>query len=31
MIHHRYVNIDGHNVFYREAGNTNSPSILLLH
>jgi pimeloyl-ACP methyl ester carboxylesterase len=31
MIHHRYVNIDGHNVFYREAGNANSPSILLLH
>lgn len=28
---HRYVNIEGVNVFYREAGNPERPTVLLLH
>jgi len=28
---HRYVAIDGHTIFYREAGHPNAPAILLLH
>jgi pimeloyl-ACP methyl ester carboxylesterase len=31
MIHYRYADVDGHKVFYREAGPTNAPTILLLH
>ncbi len=29
--HHRTVNIDGLEIFYREAGSTEAPTILLLH
>jgi pimeloyl-ACP methyl ester carboxylesterase len=29
--HHRTTTVDGHNIFYREAGDPNSPVILLLH
>jgi pimeloyl-ACP methyl ester carboxylesterase len=29
--HHRTVTIDGHNVFYREAGQNDAPVVLLLH
>jgi pimeloyl-ACP methyl ester carboxylesterase len=28
---HKTVKINGHNIFYREAGNTTKPTILLLH
>jgi pimeloyl-ACP methyl ester carboxylesterase len=31
MIHYRQTTVDGINVFYREAGETNAPAILLLH
>jgi pimeloyl-ACP methyl ester carboxylesterase len=31
MIHYRYADVDGHKVFYREAGPANAPTILLLH
>ncbi len=31
MIRYRTVAIDGHNVFYREAGSRQAPAILLLH
>lgn len=31
MIYYRTANVDGHNVFYREAGNRKNPTILLLH
>ena len=30
-VHHRTVDIDGLNVFYREAGRADAPAILLLH
>jgi pimeloyl-ACP methyl ester carboxylesterase len=30
-IHHRTVSIDGHDVFYREAGPADAPVLLLLH
>ncbi|UPG94610.1 alpha/beta fold hydrolase [Luteibacter aegosomatissinici] len=30
-VHHRYVDADGVRVFYREAGNPNAPTLLLLH
>src|SRR5687768_10640496 len=30
-IHHRMATIDGVRVFYREAGPTNAPAIVLLH
>src|SRR4051812_18718176 len=30
-IHHRTATIDGHSVFYREAGPADAPTILLLH
>lgn len=30
-IHYRQVNIDGFNVFYREAGSAGAPKLLLLH
>lgn len=29
--HYRYQEVDGHTLFYREAGETNKPTILLLH
>ena len=31
MIHHRFATIEGNNIFYREAGPTTAPAILLLH
>jgi pimeloyl-ACP methyl ester carboxylesterase len=30
-IHHRYVTIDGHRLFYREGGPAGAPTIVLLH
>src|ERR1700744_2851427 len=30
-IHYRYASIDGHKIFYREAGPANAPVLLLLH
>jgi pimeloyl-ACP methyl ester carboxylesterase len=31
MIHYRHTNVDGHNMFYREAGPKDAATILLLH
>jgi pimeloyl-ACP methyl ester carboxylesterase len=31
MIYNRFSNVDGHKVFYREAGNPKAPTLLLLH
>nr|RZI34835.1 Haloalkane dehalogenase [Cryobacterium sp. SO1] len=31
QIHHRFVEIEGRQVFYREAGDATAPHILLLH
>ena len=30
-VHHRYVTVDGHRLFYREAGHPDAPALLLLH
>lgn len=30
-VHHRFAEIDGHRLFYREAGATDAPVLLLLH
>ncbi|MCV7197971.1 alpha/beta fold hydrolase [Mycobacterium angelicum] len=30
-VHHRYATIDGHRLFFREAGNPDAPAIVLLH
>jgi pimeloyl-ACP methyl ester carboxylesterase len=30
-VHYEYANVDGMKIFYREAGNPSSPTILLLH
>jgi pimeloyl-ACP methyl ester carboxylesterase len=30
-IHHRYANINGHELFYREAGAAGAPTVVLLH
>ncbi|KUI39228.1 alpha/beta fold hydrolase [Mycobacterium sp. GA-2829] len=30
-VHHRYATVDGHRLFYREAGDPNAPTVLLLH
>lgn len=30
-VHHRYATIDGHQLFYREAGPADAPTVLLLH
>lgn len=30
-IHHRFADVDGHKIFYREAGPTDAPTIVLLH
>ncbi len=30
-VHHRYATIDGHQLFYREAGSAQAPTIVLLH
>ena len=29
--HHRYATLDGHRLFYREAGPAGAPVIVLLH
>jgi len=31
MISYKHVTVDGNNIFYREAGSTTAPNILLLH
>ncbi|MDT5278624.1 MAG: hypothetical protein QOE48_4427 [Mycobacterium sp.] len=30
-VHHRYAAVDGHQIFYREAGRPDAPTIVLLH
>jgi pimeloyl-ACP methyl ester carboxylesterase len=30
-IHYRFIKVDGLNIFYREAGDSNKPTLLLLH
>ncbi|MCV7416491.1 alpha/beta fold hydrolase [Mycolicibacterium litorale] len=30
-VHHRYATVDGHRLFYREAGDPAAPTLLLLH
>lgn len=30
-VHHRYATVDGHRLFYREAGDPRAPAALLLH
>ncbi|MFS0899126.1 alpha/beta fold hydrolase [Mycolicibacterium litorale] len=30
-VHHRYATVDGHRLFYREAGHPDAPTVLLLH
>lgn len=30
-VHHRYAEVDGHQLFYREAGSAHDPTIVLLH
>ncbi|BBX46518.1 hypothetical protein GCM10009641_43290 [Mycobacterium cookii] len=30
-VHHRYANVDGHRLFFREAGDPQSPTVVLLH
>src|ERR1700749_2574025 len=30
-VHHRYATIDGHRLFYREAGDVDAPAVVLLH
>ena len=31
VIHHRYATVDGHRLFYREAGDAGAPVLVLLH
>src|SRR5215467_9865674 len=31
QVHHRYATVDGQRLFYREAGQTDAPVIVLLH
>jgi pimeloyl-ACP methyl ester carboxylesterase len=31
VVHHRYATVDGHRLFYREAGDTTAPALVLLH
>src|SRR5690349_12206012 len=31
IVHHRYATVDGRRVFYREAGDPDNPTIVLLH
>ncbi|GAA1709954.1 alpha/beta fold hydrolase [Fodinicola feengrottensis] len=31
QVHHRYVTVQGHQIFYREAGPRDAPTIVLLH
>jgi pimeloyl-ACP methyl ester carboxylesterase len=30
-VHHRYADVDGHRLFYREAGDPDAPAVVLLH
>ncbi|HTF07374.1 MAG TPA: alpha/beta fold hydrolase, partial [Asanoa sp.] len=30
-VHHRYATVDGHQMFYREAGPADAPAVVLLH
>jgi len=30
-VHHRYLTVDGHQLFYREAGDPTAPTLVLLH
>ncbi|ORB73674.1 alpha/beta fold hydrolase [Mycobacterium scrofulaceum] len=30
-VHHRYATVDGHRLFFREAGDPNAPALVLLH
>ena len=30
-VHHRYATVDGHRLFYREAGDADAPVLVLLH
>ncbi|OBH86338.1 alpha/beta hydrolase [Mycobacterium scrofulaceum] len=30
-VHHRYVTVDGHRLFFRQAGDPNHPALVLLH
>ncbi len=30
-VHHRYTTVEGHRMFYREAGNPDAPTVVLLH
>ncbi len=30
-VHHRYATVDGHRLFYREAGDPTAPAVVLLH
>jgi pimeloyl-ACP methyl ester carboxylesterase len=31
QVHHRYATVDGHRLFYREAGSHDAPTLVLLH
>jgi pimeloyl-ACP methyl ester carboxylesterase len=31
VVHHRYATVDGHRLFYREAGDAGAPAVVLLH
>lgn len=31
IVHHRYATVDGNQIFYREAGDADAPTIVLLH
>ncbi len=30
-VHHRYITVDGHRLFFREAGDADAPALVLLH
>jgi len=30
-VHHRYATVDGHRIFFREAGDPDAPALVLLH
>ncbi|OBI47276.1 alpha/beta fold hydrolase [Mycobacterium sp. E796] len=31
VVHHRYITVDGHRLFFREAGDAGAPALVLLH